>query len=305
MKFLKRQPFGPITDTLTVGRIFLYAWASLCLVLLLCSFFCASVADSLLMVISLSIPSCLMLSSEEHHCRGDIALSIIIGGLALIDLPLKVVFYAGTTALSEPNYWRVDSLSASMFGMLFFGVYAGCVALILLRALWRLIFQSELQDLVIRLALFAALLLALKIGLTMSRAGHRGFAEGLARTAKAEIDMPSIQEWLTRQETPAEPDENSFEYSPKGIMFSTKDGRSNIPVEHQPEYVKKLSNNMPISVRYDWDTEEFYTGRGELLGRYDSWGLVIGPPTMAIPPSIDEGGESHVIKLCPGAYVWH
>lgn len=278
---------------------------SVCLILLLCAslFFRIPVLIEVPVFAFVFVFAILLLSiswnNEQHPLRGDVlcAFIIIIGTAG--NLLGVLWFYSGTTALS-------DGLDLDLFLLL---ARPGIVLLFIGFFVYLLIrfyqWSDDLKQLIIRFSFIIVVVLAYIVKSYLYEPGSTLFMKGLARTMNSKIEISSIQNWLSKQKIPAKkPDsQGRTAYYLKEVDYAE------ITPKEQPEYVKKFSNNRNIYILYNQRKKELYTLRAGsalcLLGLSSGgfqWRVVIGSPTMEIPPLKESGQEA--VQLSPGVYVW-
>lgn len=112
--------------------------------------------------------------------------------------------------------------------------------------------------------------------------------QGHTDRIKRDVDFKSIRDWS-----------NTADIS--------KQNDYGIPKEYWPDFIKQLKahtvfierkETIGVLVKFEWG-----------MGPFVHWGLVVGPPDMEVPESINKSDLNSIgeyrVKIVPGAYAWH
>ena len=225
----------------------------------------------------------LCMSSQKYQLTSDIFAAILIIVLSVFNITKILWFIVGTSVLTDDMGWRIFLFSHRIALTSIFAVF---IVYLIVQTVKNF---HDSKSVVIRIGLIVAVAIG---GSNFANKDNTYFLKGIVHAVRGKLDVDLLQKWLCQQQVPIK-DPNSEE-----------DGLIIIRPEDQPDFVRKLSNNTGLGVRYDWADKYFYTGKkGSILSVFCFyWGLVIGPSTMDISKELSENAKAMTIS--PGVYVW-
>ncbi|MDD5459387.1 MAG: hypothetical protein PHF37_08355 [Phycisphaerae bacterium] len=225
----------------------------------------------------------LCMSSRKYQLTSDIFAAVLIIVLSFLNITKILWFIVGTSVLTDDMGWRIFLFSHRIALASIFVVFIVYLIVQTVRNF------HDYKSVVIRIGLIVAVAIG---GSNFANKDNTYFLKGIIHTVRAKLDVDLLQKWLCQQQVPIR-DPNSEE-----------DGLIIIRPEDQPDFVRKLSNNTDLGVRYDWADKYFYTGKkGSILSVFCFyWGLVIGSPAMDISEELSK--DAKLLTVSPGVYVW-
>ena len=224
------------------------------------------------------------IADPKKSVTSEIIATLIIVATGAISLLRYLWFVVGTTVLGDG-----DSLGLFAIG------YRLSLAFLLPATFIFLMIRTIRYASTSRRTLICVVLIPACVVSSSLNLNHftdeKAFLRGLGKAVEEELNIDAIQVWLSEQQIP------------ERLPDTEEDGLILIQAKNQPHYIRALSNNKKIGVRYDWDKKQFYTGRrGSILFLFCfRWGLYISSGVCDEPDWLADG---EYLPLSPSVFVW-